>query len=95
MDHVSWSIGLFSKTTSLEVGLTQNHRETTALEVFIIVDLFYRNTMIASSPPGKRIYIFETTRFASQKLNFSDFLFSKKSIKMTLNGLEVTKCCKN
>ena len=28
MDHVSWSLGLFSKTTLLEVSLTQNHWET-------------------------------------------------------------------
>ena len=29
MDHVSWSLWLFLKTTSWEVGLTQNHWETT------------------------------------------------------------------
>ena len=34
-------------------------------------------------------------RFASQKLNFSIFVFlAKKSIRMILNSLEVTKCCK-
>jgi hypothetical protein len=42
------------------------------------------------------LFIFEKIRFASQKLNFSNFVFlSKKSAKMTSNSLEVTKYCKN
>ena len=42
------------------------------------------------------IYFFEKISFASQKLNFSNFYFlTKKSVKMTLNSLEVTKCYKN
>jgi hypothetical protein len=40
MDHVSWSLGLFYKTASWEVGLTQN-RKTTALRMLTTVDLFY------------------------------------------------------
>ena len=41
MDHVSWSLGLFSKINHLlEVGLIQNW-ETTALWTFTTVDLFY------------------------------------------------------
>ena len=39
MDHVTWSLGLFSKTT-LEVGLTQN-RESITLRMFTIIDSFY------------------------------------------------------
>ena len=56
----------------------------------------YRNT-IAGSSPGKRIFIyFEKTRFASQKTKFLNFLSSsKKSVQMTLNGLETTKDCKS
>ena len=55
----------------------------------------YRKT-IAGSPPHERIYFFfEKIKFASQKLNLSIFVFQqKKSIKMTLNSLEVKKCCK-
>jgi hypothetical protein len=52
--------------------------------------LHYRNT-IAGLPHGEQFFFFEKIRFASQKLIF---LFSKKTIKMTLNSLEVTKCCK-
>ena len=40
MDHVSWSLGLFSKNHLLKVGLTQN-RETMALQTLTIVSLFY------------------------------------------------------
>ena len=40
MDHGSWSLGLFSKTTSWEVGPTQN-RETIALQMLTTIDLFY------------------------------------------------------
>ena len=39
MDHVSRSLGLFSKTIFLEVGLTQN-QETVALRKLTTVDLF-------------------------------------------------------
>jgi hypothetical protein len=39
-DHVSWSLGLFSKTYLLEVALAQN-RETMALRNLTTVDLFY------------------------------------------------------
>ena len=39
MDHVSWSLGLFSKNHLLEVGLTQNW-ETMALQMLTTVDLF-------------------------------------------------------
>jgi hypothetical protein len=40
MDHVPWSLGLFSIKHLLEVGLTQN-RETMALRMLTIIDLFY------------------------------------------------------
>jgi hypothetical protein len=39
-DHVPWSLGLFSKTTWKEVGLSQN-RETMAFWMLTTVDLFY------------------------------------------------------
>ena len=42
MDHVSWSLGLFSRNHLLEVGLTQNW-ETMALWTLTTVDLFYIN----------------------------------------------------
>ena len=38
MDHVSWSLGLFSQNCLLEVGLTQNW-ETMALQMLTTVDL--------------------------------------------------------
>ena len=40
LDHVSWSLGPFSKTTSWEVGLTQN-RETMTHRTLTTIDLFY------------------------------------------------------
>ena len=40
MDHVSWSLGLFSKNHLLEVGLTQN-QEIIALWTLTTVGLFY------------------------------------------------------
>ena len=40
MDHVSWSLGLFPKKYSLDVGLTQNW-ETMAHRRLIIVGLSY------------------------------------------------------
>ena len=40
MDHGLWSLGLFSKTTSSRVGLTQ-HREIMALRTLTKVGLFY------------------------------------------------------
>ena len=40
MNHVSWSLGLFSKNHLLEVGLTQN-RETMALQTITTTDLLY------------------------------------------------------
>jgi hypothetical protein len=40
MDHVSWSLGPFSKNHLLKVGLTQN-QETMALQTLKTVDLFY------------------------------------------------------
>ena len=40
MNHVTWSLGLVSKTHLLEVGLTQYH-ETMALLTLITIDLFY------------------------------------------------------
>ena len=40
MTHVSWSLGLFSKTTFLEISLPQD-RETMALQTLTTVDLFY------------------------------------------------------
>ena len=40
MDHVSWSIGLFSKNDFLEVGLTQN-RESAALRNLANAELLY------------------------------------------------------
>ena len=40
-------------------------------------------------------YFFEKIRFASQKHNFSIFVFlAKKSVKMTLNSLEVQNVAK-
>ena len=40
MDHVSWLLGLSTKTTSWRVGLTQNHREIMALWMVTTVWLF-------------------------------------------------------
>ena len=40
MNHVLWSLGLFSKTIFLEVGLTQN-RETMALLMLTTVACIY------------------------------------------------------
>jgi hypothetical protein len=40
MDHVSWSLGVFSKTTSWRQASPQN-RETMALRTLTTVDLFY------------------------------------------------------
>ena len=40
MDHVGWSLGRFSKTTSWEVGLIQN-RKIMALQMLTTVGLFY------------------------------------------------------
>jgi hypothetical protein len=40
MDHVSWSLGLLSKTTSWEVGPTHNW-ESMTLRVLTFVDLYY------------------------------------------------------
>ena len=40
MDHVAWSLGLFSKNHLLDVGLTQN-RETMALRMLSTVALYY------------------------------------------------------
>ena len=40
MDHVSWSLGLFSKNHLLEVSLTQN-QETKALQTLPTVGLFH------------------------------------------------------
>ena len=52
--------------------------------------MWYHNT-IAGSSPSERIFIyFEQIRFASQKIEFLNFCFlAKKSIKMTLNILEI------
>ena len=50
-DHVSLlSKGLLSKTTSLEVGLTQNRETMAILPMFTTVDLFY---LIKSGDPHK------------------------------------------
>jgi hypothetical protein len=66
----------------------------TALSWSVIAEASnYRNT-IGCSPPGERILFFEKIRFVSQKLNFSKKFKKKKSIKMPLNSLEVTKCGK-
>ena len=40
VDHVSWSLGLFSKSTSWMLGLIQN-RETIALQLLTTDDLFF------------------------------------------------------
>jgi hypothetical protein len=40
LDHVSWSLGLFSRPPLLEVGLTQNW-ETIALWMLTTIDVFY------------------------------------------------------
>jgi hypothetical protein len=40
VDHVSWSLELLSKPTSLKVGPTHN-QETMALRTLTTVDLFY------------------------------------------------------
>ena len=56
---------------------------------------YYRN-IIAGSPPGKRIYIFfEKIRFASQKLNFSIFVFQQKISKNDLKQLRNNKMLQN
>ena len=55
----------------------------------------YRNTIVGS-PLGEQIFIFfEKIRFASQKLSLPNFYLAKILVKMTINSLEVTKCCKN
>ena len=41
MDHVAWSVGLFSENHLLEAGLTQNRWETVALRTLTTIDLFY------------------------------------------------------
>jgi hypothetical protein len=48
MDHVSWSLGLLSKTTSWLLTLTQNW-ETMAPQTLPTVDLFYFNMHEAMS----------------------------------------------
>ena len=40
MDHVSWSLGFFSKEDLLEVGLTRNH-ETMPLQNLTTIDSLY------------------------------------------------------
>jgi hypothetical protein len=40
MNHVSWSLELFSENHLLEVGLTQNE-ETTSLQMLTTIGLFY------------------------------------------------------
>ena len=40
LEHVSWSLGLFSRNHLLEVGLAQNW-ETMAFQMLITVELFY------------------------------------------------------
>ena len=40
MDHVSWSLGVFSTKHLLEVGLIEN-QETMALRTLTTIDLFY------------------------------------------------------
>ena len=40
MDHVSWSLRLFSRTHLLEIGPTQN-LETMAFRTLTTIDLFY------------------------------------------------------
>jgi hypothetical protein len=56
----------------------------------------YRNT-IASSPLGKRIFKKNKNKAHLSKIEILKFCcFSKKNlVKMTLNNLEITKCCKN
>jgi hypothetical protein len=44
-----------------------------------LTQALYRNT-IAGSPPGKQITYFEKIMFASQKLNFSIFVFFKNQL---------------
>ena len=63
--------------------------------ILFVLSCVYRNTTVGS-PLGERLYFFwKNIRFASQKLNSRFLFFSKKIIKMTLNSLEVTKCCRN
>jgi hypothetical protein len=56
----------------------------------------YRNT-IAHSLPSEGIFIYlKKNKVRLSKIEYVNFcFFSKKSVKMTLNSLEVTKCCKN
>ena len=66
------------------------------VNVWTICVCVYRNT-IADSFLGERIIVFfEKTRIRLSENWISQFsFFSKKSIKVTLNGLETTKYCKN
>jgi hypothetical protein len=41
MDHVSWSLGRFSKAHLLEVGLTRNRTEIMALQTLTTVGFFF------------------------------------------------------
>ena len=54
----------------------------------------YRNT-IAGLPPGERIFfLFFLNKVCLSKTEFLKKKLAKKLVKMTLNSLEVTKCCK-
>ena len=53
----------------------------------------YRNT-IAGPPPGEQIFLLKK-KVRLSKIAFLNFHFLAKKTKMTLNSLEVTKCCKN
>ena len=58
--------------------------------------IFYRNTIAGSSLGEQICNFFGKIGSPLKKLNFSNFVFKqKKSVKMTLNGLETTKIAKN
>ena len=71
-DHVSWSLGLLSKTTSWEVDLTQN-RETMALWSLTIINLLHSN--LCEDPVWTNVG--PITKFCDTNLvPISDFLWN-------------------
>ena len=93
-----WDLGstLFSPHQTIEAAHTNYfHTNSPPTLIGLFSVHMYRNT-IACLSHGKRIFFFGKIRFASQKIEFLNFHFlAKKSVKMTLNGLETTKYYKN
>jgi hypothetical protein len=93
----SWSfIQLGSSTQLCCIGSKQWGWGSSSYPKSSYTGPIYRNTL-ASLPPGKQIYIFFwKIKIRLSKTEFFKFcFFSKKSVKTTLNSLEVTKCWKS